>query len=100
MGSLLIYSIQVLMLGIGPLVWNPFSNHYGRRPTWLLSTALSLIANIGCAESKSYGAMIICRILAAFFISPGGAFGSGVVSECFFSHERGQKMVSYTMISI
>ncbi|KAH8799675.1 putative MFS transporter [Xylogone sp. PMI_703] len=85
-------SLQILMLGIGPLMWKPFCRKYGRRPSWLLSTGLSLICNIGCAKGTSYGTMMICRILVAFFISPGGAFGSGVVSECFFAHERGQKM--------
>ncbi|KAH6896737.1 putative MFS transporter [Thelonectria olida] len=91
-------SFQILMLGIGPLVWNPLSNRYGRRICWLLSTSLSLVCNIGCAESKSYGAMMICRILVGFFISPGGALGSGVVNECFFAHERGQKMGIWVLL--
>ena len=51
-------SIQIVILGFSPLFWKPVSNAYGRRPVFLLSTICSAICNIGCAESKSYGAMV------------------------------------------
>ncbi|KAI9815933.1 MAG: hypothetical protein M1827_001925 [Pycnora praestabilis] len=85
-------SIQIVILGFSPLFWKPISNRYGRRPIWLISTACSAVCNVGCAESKSYGAMVVTRILVAFFISPAIAIGSGVVVETCFKRERGRKM--------
>ncbi|KAI9757720.1 MAG: hypothetical protein M4579_003345 [Chaenotheca gracillima] len=90
-------SIQILILGLSPLFWKPISNHYGRRPVWLISTAGAMICNIGCAETKSYGAMVVTRILVSFFISPAMALGSATVSETFFEHERGQKLGAWAL---
>lgn len=39
---------------------------------------------------------MVCRILVAIFISPPIGIGSGVVTEMFFQHERGQKMGLWT----
>lgn len=59
---------------------------------WLISTLFSAVLNIGCARTHSYGAQMVVRILEAVFISPALAIGSGVVTETFFAHERGQKV--------
>ncbi|KAL2218354.1 major facilitator superfamily domain-containing protein [Thermoascus aurantiacus ATCC 26904] len=91
-------SAQILFLGLAPFFWKPVSNRFGRRPVWLVSTLCSMVCNIGCAESKSYGAMMVCRILVAIFISPPVGIGSGVVTETFFQHERGQKMGIWTLL--
>ncbi|KAJ9268914.1 hypothetical protein DTO212C5_5115 [Paecilomyces variotii] len=91
-------SVQILFLGVSPLVWKPISNRFGRRPVWLISTLCAAICNIGCAESKSYGSMMACRILVAIFISPPIGIGSAVVTEMFFQHERGQKMGLWTLL--
>ncbi|EFW98402.1 major facilitator superfamily transporter multidrug resistance [Grosmannia clavigera kw1407] len=85
-------SLQIAVLGGAPLFWRPFSQAYGRRPVFLLSLACSLVCNIGCAESRSYGTMGLCRALTAFFISPPLSIGSGVVSETFFRRDRGLYM--------
>lgn len=91
-------SIQILILGVSPLFWKPISNRYGRRPIWLISTAGSLVCNIGCAESHSYASLVVCRILVAFFISPAIAISSAVVTETFFARERGAKMGIWTLM--
>lgn len=91
-------SVQIVMLGISPLFWKPISNRYGRRPVWLLSTAGSLICNIGCAESHSYATQMVCRILVAFWISPAMGISSAVVTETFFARERGTKLGIWTLM--
>jgi MFS family permease len=91
-------SMQILVLGFGPLFWKPVSNRYGRRPVWLLSVLSSGVCNIGCAVSHSYGAMAACRCLVAFFISPAMAIGSGVVVESYFKVQRATKMGLWTLM--
>ena len=91
-------SAQIIVIGIGPLFWRPISNRFGRRPVWLVSTLCSGLCNIGCAQSKSYGALMISRILVAFFICPPLAIGTVVVTETFFKHERGRKMGIWTYV--
>jgi MFS family permease len=91
-------SIQIAVLGFGPLFWKPISNRYGRRPVWFISTALSGVCNIGCAVSHSYASMAACRCLVSFFICPAIAIGSGVVVETFFKNQRAQKLGVWTLM--
>lgn len=97
-GASYLSSAQIIVLGFAPLFWKPLSHRFGRRPVWLISTLCSGLFNIGCAESKTYGAMMVCRVFSAFFIAPPIAIGSGVVVETFFAHQRGQKMGIWTLL--
>ncbi|KAK5989552.1 MFS transporter cpaT-like protein [Cladobotryum mycophilum] len=92
----LLGSAQMITLAIGPLIWLPFANQYGRRPVWILSTLGGGLFNIGCALSDTYAVLMVLRILQAFFISPGIAMGQAVVAETFFSHQRARKMGVWT----
>ena len=83
-------SLQIAILGGGPLFWKPISNRYGRRPVWFISLICSCAFNVGCALSHSYSTMAICRAFGAFFLSPAGSVGTGVVTESFFKRERGK----------
>jgi Major Facilitator Superfamily len=43
-------SLFIAILGGAPLFWRPLSDHYGRRPTFLLSLICSIVGNIGCTK--------------------------------------------------
>ncbi|KAI1123339.1 major facilitator superfamily domain-containing protein [Nemania abortiva] len=81
-------SLVIAILGVAPFFWGPLANRFGRRPILLVSLVISLVANVGCARSPSYGTMGFSRAVAAFAISPAAAIGSGMVQEMFFKHER------------
>lgn len=91
-------SLQIAILGGGPLVWKPLSQRFGRRPIFLVSLVLSCVCNIGCATSPGYASMAACRALAAFFICPAMAIGSAVVAETFFKRERARYMGVWTVM--
>ncbi|EKG18724.1 Major facilitator superfamily [Macrophomina phaseolina MS6] len=91
-------SLVIAILGGAPLFWRPLSDRYGRRPIFLISLICSLIGNVGCAKSPSYGTMGLCRAITAFFISPAAAIGSAVVQETFFKHERARYMGIWTLL--
>ncbi|KAJ7347191.1 major facilitator superfamily domain-containing protein [Mycena albidolilacea] len=69
-------ALVIAILGGAPLFWRPLANRYGRRPIFLVSLLCSLVGNIGCAKSPSYGTMGLCRAITAFFISPAAAIGT------------------------
>lgn len=91
-------SLVIAILGGAPLFWRPLADRFGRRPIFILSLICSLVGNVGCAMSPSYGTMALCRAITAFFISPPGAIGSGVVSETFFKRERAKYMGIWTVM--
>ncbi|KAH6838664.1 major facilitator superfamily domain-containing protein [Chaetomium sp. MPI-CAGE-AT-0009] len=71
-------SLQIAVLGGGPLFWRPLSQRYGRLPIFLLSPLCRLVGNH----------MGPFRAIASFFISPAQAIGSAVVTGAFFKKER------------
>lgn len=91
-------SLFIVILGVAPLFWCPIANRWGRRPVFLVSLIIAAVANIGCAVSPSYSAMAVCRAIDAFFISPAGALGTGVVSEMFFKSERGRYIGAWSVM--
>ncbi|EMD63418.1 hypothetical protein COCSADRAFT_143386 [Bipolaris sorokiniana ND90Pr] len=91
-------SLQIAILGGGPLFWRPLSTRYGRRPIFIVSLVGSLVFNIGCAKSQTYAAMATCRAFQSFFICPPNAIGSAVVVETFFRKERAKFMGIWTVM--
>ncbi|KAJ5542232.1 Major facilitator superfamily domain general substrate transporter [Penicillium sp. DV-2018c] len=91
-------SLQIAILGGAPLFWKPLSNRYGRRPIFLISLILSLVCNVGCAKSTTYGSVAACRALVAFFIAPASAIGSAVVTETTFKKDRARYMGIWTLM--
>ncbi|KAI3342594.1 major facilitator superfamily domain-containing protein [Ustulina deusta] len=90
-------SLVIAILGVSPIFWRPLADRFGRRPILLMSLIISLVANIGCAKSPSYGTMGLCRAIAGFGISPAAAIGSGIVQEMFFKHQRGRYIGIWTV---
>jgi MFS family permease len=97
-GASYLTSLQIAIIGGAPLIWRPLSARFGRRPIFILSLICSLVGNIGCAKSPSYGTMGLCRAIVAFFICPPTAIGSGVVTEVFFKRERAMYMGIWTLM--
>ncbi|KAJ5063654.1 major facilitator superfamily domain-containing protein [Bipolaris maydis] len=91
-------SLQIAILGGGPLFWRPLSTRFGRRPIFIISLVGSLVFNIGCAKSQTYAAMATCRAFQSFFICPPNAIGSAVVVETFFRKERAKFMGIWTVM--
>ncbi|KAI0140457.1 MFS general substrate transporter [Xylariaceae sp. FL1272] len=90
-------SLVIAVLGGAPLFWRPLADRYGRRPILLISLVVSLVANVGCAKSPTYGTMGLCRAIAAFGIAPAAAIGSGIVQEMFFKHQRARYIGIWTV---
>ncbi|EGX92454.1 MFS transporter [Cordyceps militaris CM01] len=91
-------SLQIVIFGGAPFLWNPLARRYGRLPIFVLSLFGSVACNIGCARSRTYGELAACRALGAFFISPAAALGSGTVQEMFFAGERARYMGIWTLM--
>ncbi|GAA5863585.1 hypothetical protein JCM3774_006537 [Rhodotorula dairenensis] len=76
----------------GPLLWAPLSEMYGRRPIFVLSLAVFVIFQIGCALAQNIWTLIICRFFAALFASSPLVVAGGVVADVFDPVRRGDAM--------
>lgn len=98
-GERLLIWIEILLLGLSPLLWNPVTAVYGRYPVTLFSVLGSMVCNIGGARCTTYGAQMATRVLTAFLISPPIGNGSGVVNELCQPEKRAQKLGWWTLMT-
>jgi MFS family permease len=76
-------AIFLVTIGMAPLVWSPLSGFYGRRPIYLASMPIHVIASIGVARSNTVGAIIGTRILQGIGGSCVLAVGAGSIGDIY-----------------
>ncbi|KAJ5933212.1 MFS general substrate transporter [Penicillium verrucosum] len=87
--SLLGVSVFVVGFAVGPLLWAPLSETYGRRPVFLINAIALTAFTAGAAASPNIQSLIIFRFLAGSFGSAPMAISGGVIADTFPAVERG-----------
>lgn len=82
---------------LGPLIWAPYSELFGVRWPFILSTAGSTIFNMACALSPNIGGLIIFRFLAGTFGSCPLVVGGGAMANIWPKELLGLGMCLFSM---
>ncbi|KAI9731935.1 MAG: hypothetical protein M1834_004386 [Cirrosporium novae-zelandiae] len=85
-------SLFVLGFAIGPLMWAPLSEMYGRQKLFFYTYALLTAFNAGAAGAQNAETLIILRFLAGAFGSSPLTNAGGVIADLFPANERGLAM--------
>lgn len=96
----LIVSIYVLGFALGPLVFGPLSEVYGRLAVYTVSGILYVASTVGCALSPGIAALVGFRFLAGAFGSTPMAIGGGTISDLMPVQQRGLALSLYMFGSI
>ncbi|KAL9544813.1 hypothetical protein MBANPS3_007445 [Mucor bainieri] len=83
-------SAYVALAGLTPLFWSSISDTYGRRPVYLMSISIGIIASILCASSNNIAMLIVFRALQASGASSGQTLGAGSIGDVFDVADRGK----------
>ncbi|KAJ7260114.1 multidrug resistance protein 4 [Mycena rebaudengoi] len=85
-------SVYVLAFAVGPLIFGPLSEHFGR--VWVLHLGnLAVVAfALGCAFAPTANALIVFRFLCGIAVSPPLACGGGCISDLFEERDRAAAM--------
>ncbi|ROW14433.1 hypothetical protein VPNG_03912 [Cytospora leucostoma] len=87
--SILGISLFVVGFGVGPLLWAPASEFYGRQALYFF-TYMALVAfSAGTAGVKSFSGLVVLRFLAGAFGSSPLTNSGGVIADMFSQQERG-----------
>lgn len=78
----------------GPVFWAPLSEMYGRKVTYLVSTALYTQMQFGCALAVNKGMLLAFRFFAGAFASSALTNAGGVITDMFPPMEQGKPMIS------
>ncbi|KAF3399908.1 putative drug/proton antiporter YHK8 [Penicillium rolfsii] len=89
-------SFFVWGLALGPLIFAPLSEIFGRRPIYLVSLTTFLIWLVPCAVAKNIQTMIIARFFNALAGSAFLSVAGGTVSDMFPRSEISKPMMLYT----
>ncbi|KEP48363.1 putative MFS multidrug transporter [Rhizoctonia solani 123E] len=87
--ALLGLSLFVLGFGLGPLVWGPLSELYGRRFTFFVSFIPYTLFHLGAGLSKNIETLLIMRLLGGCFGSSVFSVPGGSLADMFTREERG-----------
>ncbi|ROW15670.1 hypothetical protein VPNG_02144 [Cytospora leucostoma] len=82
-------SLFVLGFAIGPLIWAPLSELYGRQYLFFGTYALLTAFNAGAAGSQNLATLIILRFFAGSFGSSPLTNAGGVIADMFPAAQRG-----------
>jgi multidrug resistance protein len=90
-------SLFVLGFAIGPLLWAPLSELYGRQIVFLISYGGFAAFNAGSAGSNNIESLLLCRLFAGIFGSSPFTNAGGVIADVFSASERGLAMAIFAL---
>jgi multidrug resistance protein len=82
-------SLFVLGFAIGPLLWAPLSELYGRQILYVITYCALTAFAAGCAGAQNIETLIVLRFFAGAFGSSPVTNAGGVISDMFSAQDRG-----------
>ncbi|CAI7598312.1 unnamed protein product [Penicillium discolor] len=90
-------SLLLFGLGLGPLLWAPLSELYGRKTAVLPPYFLAAIFSFATATAKDVQTIMITRFFTGFFGSAPVTNTGGVLGDIWTPEQRGAAIVGYAM---
>lgn len=97
--SILTVCLFVLGFAVGPVIWGPLSELYGRQSICLITLGAAILfegTSIAC-NKKDMPALLVLRFLVGSFSSSAISNSPDVVSDIFLPAERGLTIMVYSM---
>ncbi|KAJ5098902.1 hypothetical protein N7532_005903, partial [Penicillium argentinense] len=90
-------SLLLFGLGLGPLIWAPLSEVFGRKPAVLAPYFIAAIMSFGTATAKDLQTIMLTRFFTGFFGAAPVTNTGGVLSDIWTPEQRGAAIVGYAM---
>ncbi|KIJ13801.1 hypothetical protein PAXINDRAFT_13348 [Paxillus involutus ATCC 200175] len=79
---------------VGPILWGPLSEQYGRRPIFVYTFFVSMI---GCALSQNTASILVFRFLGGTFAAAPLSNSGALISDIWDARERGAALAIFTI---
>lgn len=90
-------TLFLMGFGIGPLLWAPLSEVYGRRAAVLAPMFVGACFSFGSGAAKDFQTLMLTRFFGAFFSSAPVTNTGGVLGDLFDPTWRGIAIAGYAM---
>lgn len=77
---------------VGPLLWGPLSESFGRRPIFIIAFLGYIGFQVGCALSKNVASILIFRFLGGMFASCPLTNAGALLADIWDADRRGIAM--------
>ncbi|KAH6659854.1 major facilitator superfamily domain-containing protein [Truncatella angustata] len=94
--SLLAISLFVIGFGIGPMVFAPLSELYGRRIIYGSTLLIAVIFIIPCALAPNIATLLVCRTIDGIAFSAPMTLVGGTLADMWKNEERGVPMAAFS----
>lgn len=94
--SLLTITLFVVGFGVGPMVFAPASEIWGRRPVYAVTLAFAVIFTIPGAVAKNIATLLVTRFIAGVAFSAPMTLVGGTLADMWKSEERGVPMAFFS----
>ncbi|KAK4456448.1 putative transporter [Cladorrhinum samala] len=89
-------SVFVVGFGVGPMVFAPLSEVFGRRIIYASTLFVAVVFIIPCAVSKNIGTLIVCRLIDGIAFSAPMTLVGGTLADLWRNEERGVPMAAFS----
>lgn len=90
--------LYMMGLGVGSVIFSPTAILYGKRPVYLVSSVLFVLASVWCALAPNYANLVTARVFQGIAVSPVECLPSATIAEIFFLHERAFRVGIYGLL--
>lgn len=95
--SSLVVSVYIIGFAVGPLVFAPLSELYGRLPITNAANVLFLVSSIICAVSVNMPMLIVFRLVMGIAGCVPMTLGGAFIADLMSAKERGSAMTWWTV---
>ncbi|KAJ5179265.1 hypothetical protein N7492_002475 [Penicillium capsulatum] len=95
----LVLPISIFLIGyiLGPLLWGPSSEYFGRRRPLLIAYCGFMIFTLACAVADSYASLLVFRLLNGMMASAPIATVGGLFADVHDDPTRRGRLMAYYM---
>ncbi|KAI0154338.1 major facilitator superfamily transporter [Xylariaceae sp. FL1272] len=92
---------STFLVGFGPMLWGPLSEHIGRRNLTVVTFIAFTAWTLGCALAPNWPAFLVFRLLCGAFASSPIAVTTGIIADLFDdAAQRGTALAYFMAMTI
>lgn len=94
--ALVSITVFVVGFGVGPMIFAPLSEVFGRQVIYASTLLVAVIFVIPCAVAKNYATLIVCRAIDGIAFSAPMTLVGGTLADLWRNEERGVPMAAFS----
>ncbi|KAJ8103769.1 major facilitator superfamily domain-containing protein [Lipomyces tetrasporus] len=94
--AILTVTLFVVGFGVGPMVFAPASELWGRQIVYISTLGIAVVFIIPCAVAKNIGTLLVCRLIDGIAFSAPMTIVGGTLADLWNNEERGTAMAAFS----